>query len=186
MLMLSAFAQLTVNMTNETVLYSQNIYSPVVTSVSDDSTDISIMTNGLGIKIRALQLQERIELAIYQAKTITTKLSSVPNMSTVDKQTVYGAVTTLTQLKAKVILLQSVTDKTNATAQFVDLKKQAITAVQSAREVTQRVFSNTQKADIKNKIKALELDQLKLTRQKIKLAIKERNDEIRTRLKQNV
>ena len=147
-------------------------YSPVVTTVSDDAKDISIMINGLGIKIRALQLQERIELAIYQARTITTKLSST-NISAADKQIVYNAVTTLNQLKAKTIALQSVTDKANATAQFVSIKKDAITAVSSAREITQKAFTDAQKADIKGKIKQLELDALKATREKIKITIRE-------------
>ena len=123
------------------------------------------MTTPLGTKIRALQLQERIELAIFQARTITTKLSSV-NVSTADKTAIYGTVTELTRLKG-------LCAKINSTEQFVDIKKQAITAVKTAREITQRVFTDSQKADIKGKIKQLEIEQMRATREKIKAAIKE-------------
>jgi len=149
-----------------------SIYSPVVTTVSDDAKDTALMTNGLGIKIRALQLQERIELAIYQARTITTKLSSVPNISASEKQIVYNAVTKLTQLKAEAIKLQTIVNKTEAVEKFVAIKKEAITVIANAREVTQRVFTDTQKADIKGKIKQLEIDVLKTTREKIKITIR--------------
>ena len=149
-----------------------SIYSPVVTTVSDDTKDTALMTNGLGIKIRALQLQERIELAIYQARTITTKLSSVPNISASEKQIVYNAVTKLTQLKAEAIKLQTIVNKTEAVEKFVAIKKEAITVIANAREVTQRVFTDTQKADIKGKIKQLEIDVLKTTREKIKITIR--------------
>ncbi len=145
--------------------------------------ELKIMTDVPGVKVRLLQLQERIERNILHGEEIIAELSS-GNQSVSELEAILAD---LISLKEEVAAVDPEGVPVNeATAQFVALKKKAIELTKSFRDIARPLLKGEQVLRLRERFKVREAQKLSQIRTRVRTALKEHNAGIFNRLLERI
>ncbi len=129
-------------------------------SISDDmANEIRIMGDPLGAHVRLLQLEKSFTRNVLTGQIVI----DVINKNHPDANTT-AAGTTLDELEALADELRTIienTDTNTSVQEFVEMKKQGITLTQEFREQTRSLLTSTDKQEIRERVKAIDKNELK-------------------------
>lgn len=113
--------------------------------------EVETMTQSpAGVEVRVTQLQERLERAIAHGEGIIADVTANGG----DATALQAALDTLVALKADVAAISVTGDVSEITAQFVAIKKAAITAVKEFRTAARKEVKAEKRAALKAKLEA--------------------------------
>lgn len=136
--------------------------------------DIKIMTDVKGVEVRLTQLQERIEKNIAHGEEIIAEVSSEGK----DTAGLQSILEQLKSLKDKVAALETTGTVSEVTAQFVALKKEAITLTNKFKTEARKLVKADKVAALKERMKKKEAEKLADINAKVLEAKRKYNAEV--------
>lgn len=118
--------------------------------VEKDINEVRIMTHGIGVTIRLLQLQLSIVKRIAFAQEVIEEIKNIDQQ--IDTSELESIVADLTELEKKIESLKEETDVDNSIEQYIEIKKEAIRLVFLFRKKLLEILTPEQREEIREKI----------------------------------
>jgi len=144
---------------------------PIVDTTTE--TEIAAMYNGIGAKVRLLQLEKSILGTILRGEKVIEFIKE--NYAEEDTNGLEAIIAELKLLKEEVAAVQPKANDENTVKQFVDLKNDARSLVKQFRETAKEILKDTNKSELAKKFKEIDWSNYNKLQEQIVSLIREYN-----------